>query len=191
MINNSKQAIVQFKLAAIRLQKLILSMQSQQAKITEDILERLAILSEYKLSSPLEKQAYLARISLADCKEIIAREQGEDSWQALLQRCNESSISEGVDDYLIYDNHVSNGCLNVWFPTYSEAKLYQQSKKRLFLFPYKNTFFVCTSSHLHEMGVDANDIDWKNIGYDWAYPQDGEAKSRLRLKFMHAWQARV
>ena len=141
----------------------------------------------------LEKiQARLPVLGLPDCLQVIAIEQGAASWQEFAKK-NQKSLDESLqqsDDALLYKPRSSAAGLNVWFPTYTEAKEYLNSRginrKGLFLFPYKKTFFICQPGHLDGLGINSNDPDWEKIGFDWVKSLDLEAKNRLREKMIEA-----
>lgn len=78
---------------------------------------------------------------------------------------------------------IRGGFLNQWFASYPEAKSYLQSEGG-FLLPFKKQFFICDANYITELGFDADDNDWKLIGYDWAQPDNKEAWQRLYKKWM-------
>lgn len=166
------------KLSVLRLSKLIKKASKQTKEESLELLERLGSLPKYQTLSFDERYDHLEEVTLSDCKELVALEYGVSNFEALV--CQE--------DWLVYDEKLSNAGLNIWFANYLEAKAYQQKQKKSFLFPYKNTFFVCLETHLQTLGMDANDPDWDKIQRDWARPLDVEAKSRLREKLAEVRQ---
>jgi len=68
--------------------------------------------------------------------------------------------------------------LNHWYKTYDEAKT-DLDRDGGFLFPYGSQFFVTTASAIRELGLDPDDPDWEEIGWDWVQPKNPGAKERL------------
>jgi hypothetical protein len=50
--------------------------------------------------------------------------------------------------------------------------------------PFTNQFFLCEASYITYLGLNAEDLDWKLIGYDWAYPRNKEAWQRPYKKWI-------
>lgn len=149
------------------------------------LCQRLQLLPEFKSLTIEEIHAGLAKVTLAKCMLLIALENNASDWNDLVKnhRIDPNQLS---DEELIYIIKINDGILNVWFATYHEAKEYQMTKDQTFLFPYKNTFFVCNAGYIEGLGVNPHDPDWDKIGRDWAKPQCNEAKKRLRSKLIQA-----
>ena len=75
------------------------------------------------------------------------------------------------------------GFLNKWFANYEETKAHQK-KAGGFLLPYKNQFFICDADYINWLGLDAEDPDWKAIGFDWVKPASQKAWQRLNAKWL-------
>ena len=71
--------------------------------------------------------------------------------------------------------------LNRWFVDYDEARGSLQSEGG-YLLPYRNQFLVTTAEGIRELGLDPNDPDWAQIGWDWVRPADQDAWERLKTK---------
>lgn len=71
--------------------------------------------------------------------------------------------------------------LNRWYANYGQARAGLE-KHGGFLLPYRHHFFVCQADVIQALGLDADDPDWKKIGYDLAQPADAEALERLHQK---------
>lgn len=184
---NKKSAIDQSKLAAIQLYKTIKNLQEKHQPLSEDILKQLKILPRFKEMTFAEIQAQLTMkpITLANCRLVIALKDGHTSWDKLLD-AYATTADTLSDEELLHAVDVTDGLLNVWFATYEEAKQYQNTKQNSFLFPYRNTYFVCMAHHIISLGVDPKDSDWERIGRDWVKSKDIEAKSRLLTQLKKA-----
>lgn len=71
--------------------------------------------------------------------------------------------------------------LNRWFADYEQARGSLDSEGG-FLLPYKKHFFVCKAEVIQALGLDPDDPDWQQIGFDCARPADAAAFQRLREK---------
>jgi hypothetical protein len=71
--------------------------------------------------------------------------------------------------------------LNRWYSTYQEAWEARELEGG-YLFPYRHHFFVTEAEAVRELGLDPDDPDWEQIGWDWVQPRDAEAWERLRDK---------
>lgn len=98
---------------------------------------------------------------------IIALEKGFNSWPDL--KCQVPFIRGGF--------------LTEWFTNYSDAKSHLQLKGG-YLLPYKNQIFICDANYINNLGLNADDHDWKLIGYNWVNPVNHEAWQRLYKKWM-------
>lgn len=114
-----------------------------------------------------------AKIQLKHALAVIAAEKGFASWSELKTQLP----------------FIRGGFLNQWFANYVDAKSYQQSTGG-FLLPYQKQFFICDANYMTQLGFDADDPDWKLIGYDWAQPNDQSAWQRLYKKWMKIQESR-
>ena len=71
--------------------------------------------------------------------------------------------------------------LNRRFTSYAEASSSLASEGG-YLLPYKSQFFVTLGEGVRELGLDPDDLDWEQIGWDWVRPKDDEAWQRLKEK---------
>ena len=69
--------------------------------------------------------------------------------------------------------------LNRWFTTHEEARASLDAEGG-YLLPYRNQFFVTLSEGIIELGLDPEDPDWAQIGWDWVRPKDAAAWQRLK-----------
>lgn len=79
---------------------------------------------------------------------------------------------------------IRGGFINQWFANYDQAKAYQKAEGG-FILPFKTQFFICGADYINNLGFDAEDHDWKLIGYDWAKPANKDAGQRLYKKWMN------
>lgn len=115
--------------------------------------------------------------------DLLAREAGHDDWTALNRQLREQQ--ESVDDFAdteLYKFNASEFNLNVWFPSYEDAREYLDTHRGFYLLQFKGQCFVAQAPHIIDIGLDPKDPDWERIGWDWVKPQDDEAKQRLRDK---------
>ena len=71
--------------------------------------------------------------------------------------------------------------LSRWFTSYDDARV-SREREGGYLLPYRHQFFVTTSEAIRELGLDPDDPDWAQIGWDWVRPEDEEAWKRLYSK---------
>ena len=71
--------------------------------------------------------------------------------------------------------------LNRWFVSYEEARA-SLNEQGGYLLPYKRQFFITEEEGIRTLGLDPQDPDWANIGWDWVEPKSDEAWKRLKRK---------
>lgn len=148
----------------IRASVLLKSLRSEDASVAQLAAKRFRCLNEFKHSS-------LENILLADIKHkhalaVIAIEKGFDSWADLQYQLP----------------FIRGGFLNQWFAEYAEARQYLEQYQG-YLLPYQKQFFVCTADYINVIGLDAQDPDWRSIGFDWVKPANKSAWQRLYRKW--------
>ncbi|KVD75097.1 hypothetical protein WI89_09790 [Burkholderia ubonensis] len=119
--------------------------------------------------------------------DLLAREAGHDDWPALNRQLR--AQQEADDDFAeteLYKFNASEFNLNVWFPTYEDAREYLDTHRGFYLLQFKGSCFLAQAPHIIDIGLDPNDPDWDRIGRDWVKPKDPEAKQRLRDKLRRA-----
>eukprot|EP00887_Chlorella_sp_A99_P003798 scaffold31.g3798.t1 len=115
--------------------------------------------------------------------DLLAREAGHDDWTALNRQLR--AQQKGADDFAeteLYKFNASEFNLNVWFPSYEEAREYLDTHHGFYLLQFKGHCFLAQAPHIIDIGLDPKDPDWERIGRDWVKPKDIEAKQRLRNK---------
>ncbi len=147
-----------FTLEECKIQASILlkSLDSTDIKIAEKSarrFQRLPEFSTYSIAEMFVLKKEKKQIKHKHALEVIARENKFNSWA----------------DLKVQINFIINGYLNAWFAHYAEAKSHLQSNGG-YLLPYKNQFFICNKDYINQLGFDADDPDWKSIGYDWVKP---------------------
>jgi hypothetical protein len=56
--------------------------------------------------------------------------------------------------------------LNQWFARYDEARAIHAQDAGGYLLPYKRQFFIVEAPFVEELGVDADDLAWTEVGRD-------------------------
>jgi hypothetical protein len=78
--------------------------------------------------------------------------------------------------------------LNRWFSNYEQARESLETEGG-FLLPYCQHFFVCEAEAVRALGLEPDDPDWEEVGWDCAKPADESAYRRLREKRERAARA--
>ena len=143
---------------------LLKSLNSEIKETVEHAIMRFHRLPEFEKYSLDELKIKIKR---KHALAVIAREKGFNSWVDL--KCQVPFIIGGF--------------LNKWFSNYAEAKSILQANGG-YLLPFKKQFFICDRNYITLLGFDADDPDWKLIGYDWVNPNNREASRRLYQKWM-------
>jgi hypothetical protein len=122
-----------------------------------------------------------------DCLGMIAAEFGFPNWPAA-----KAAISggEAVDfGTLLYPS--ASAHINLWFARYDEAAEVRAAQQgclerpgRHYLLGYKKQFLVVDRYFIESLGLDPDDEDWHEIGYDWIRPKDPVARTRLYGKLI-------
>ena len=86
-----------------------------------------------------------------------------------------------IDESVLWYSDKLHEYLNRWFARYEEARASLESEGG-YLLPYRHQFFVCEWGAIKALGLDADDPDWKSIGWDCVKPADVEAYQRLYEK---------
>jgi len=124
-------------------------------------------------------------IRRADCLKLVAAELGFHSWT----EAKHALDAEGqIEDFgtLLYPRSGA-GFLNLWCKTYAEAAVVQQgAPEQRYLLAYRRHYLVVDRYYLEALGLDADDPDWRAMGFDWVRPRDVAARSRLYAKLVRA-----
>jgi hypothetical protein len=112
------------------------------------------------------------------CLKVVARELGFDGWGHV------TSVIEGKnrDDFgTLLSPARCSVHQNIWCASYKEAKALHNEKGG-YLLAYKNQYLIVDAHFIETLGLEPDDKDWSNIGYNWARPGDIEARKRLYAK---------
>jgi hypothetical protein len=69
--------------------------------------------------------------------------------------------------------------MNLWYKTHDEAETVRRTRGG-YLLAYRKQFLVVERSYIEGLGLDPNDPDWKDLGFDWA-ARNGKDAARARL----------
>jgi hypothetical protein len=153
----------------------------------EQIVQRFRKIGELQTENPLASLRRLGALSLGKYLDLLAHEEGHGTWSTLNKLLQEWDQSlDKSEQTELYKSNASEFNLNVWCPSYEDAKAYLDSHHGFFLLQYKNQYFLAQAPHIVDLGMDPKDPDWEKIGRDWVRPLDPEAKQRLQQKLRQA-----
>jgi hypothetical protein len=115
-----------------------------------------------------------------DCLQMIAAEFGFPNWPAAKAAISGDGV---VSDFgtLLYP--VRGGHINLWYSRYEDAAPVREARNG-YLLAYKRQFLVVDRFFIESLGLDPDDEDWHEIGYDWARPWNVQARTRLYGKLI-------
>ncbi len=171
MHNSSNKTIEELKIKASLLLKALRSEDPNKIKDALARVNKISTLSSKPLSDFQHK----------DALEVIAYEEGFESWRKLRQ-----AMAPAYDPAMLY---IDRGFLHLWFANYHEAKKYQQEHGG-YLFPYKSQFFVTSADYILVLGLDPNDPDWLLIDFDWVKPKEQKSWQNLVNRLVKACEKR-
>jgi hypothetical protein len=167
-------------------------MQRQVQALEPAALERLRALPEYRRAEADVLRGAAPNIQRKHCLAAVARELGFANWEHA-RRVLEGDASEQDFGKLLYDKVFGAG-LNVWSAHYDEARELRQKmgtpQAPSFLLAYQRQFFIVDRYFIEALGLEPEDADFEAIGWDWAHPNDTEARRRLYAKLLAARRAR-
>ncbi|WP_051680627.1 hypothetical protein [Vibrio rhizosphaerae] len=182
------------RVQANRLRKMV-KLGLEKESVEEDIK---AILERFKTSGILKSRSddesiqlkRLNTFSINKYLELLAKEAGYIDWSTMAQVIKVEDHIDDTEATELYRSGVSEPNLNVWCPTYDDAKAYLDTHKGFYLLQFKGQCFLAQAPHIEGLGLNPQDPDWEKIGRDWVKPKDPEAKSRLREKLQQARKQR-
>lgn len=177
--------IDKYRLQASRLQKTVRQvLDDDSAGVSaHPIVQRLRTRGELNTDNEAVLRKRLRALPLGKYLDLLAQESGHDGWAKLsAQLREEQEANDDFADTELYKFNASEFNLNVWVPTYEEAREYLDTHRGFYLLQYKGHCFLAQAPHIVDIGLDPNDPDWEKIGRDWVKPKDPEAKQRLRDK---------
>lgn len=147
-------------------------------------LTRLRALRALRRADPPGLEAAAARIQRKHCLAVVALEQGFDGWEHATRVLNGDvrALDHGT---LLYGAR-GHGHMTIWFACYDEAREVASQTAESYLLAYKRQFFVTDRHFIASLGLDADDDDWRAIGWDWPRPASREARTRLYGKLLGA-----
>jgi hypothetical protein len=128
--------------------------------------------------------ADLSLVRRKHCLTAVAKEVGFESWRQARHVLGGATDEGGFGRML----STPGGFLNQWFASYEEARAVQREllarKEASYLLAYQRQFFLTERGYIDALGLDPDDSDWQEIGWDWAEPLHPPARSRLYGKLL-------
>ncbi|HEX7799002.1 MAG TPA: hypothetical protein VF402_01550 [Asticcacaulis sp.] len=121
-----------------------------------------------RLALRIPPQTFQLKHALA----VVADEAGYPNWAALKQAC------EGPDFSEVFAAPGLKDSLNAWFTAYEDAAAHRAETDGVLL-PYRHQMFVTSRAVLPRLGFEADDPDWRDIGYDFVRPASDAAHARI------------
>lgn len=134
-------------------------------------IERLRILPEPRRSPDVQRR---------DCLAVVVAELGFSNWPAAKIALSGEGHAEEFGT-LLYPNRA--GCLNLWYAAYDDAVPVRAARQG-YLLAYKRQYLVVDRYFIESLGLDPDDPDWREIGFDWVRPLNIAARTRLYAKLI-------
>ncbi|QBD74760.1 hypothetical protein EPA93_01630 [Ktedonosporobacter rubrisoli] len=145
-------------------------------------LQRLCALPMFRHASIEELQETVSAIRRRDCLTIIATELGFATWPEARHVLTSTGPVDNFGDLLCLPPRASH--LNRWYKGYVEA-VEERNRSQGFLLAYRRQYLVVDYYYIEEsLGLDPNDADWQELGYDWVHPCNGSARLRLYARLV-------
>jgi hypothetical protein len=137
---------------------------------------RLRTLPPFRACSDQELESVGPSVRRRDCLSVLARELGFLGWQHAKQII--TNASEGADfGTCLYPTRCC-GYVNLWYARYFDADIARRVAGG-YLLAYRRQFFVVERPFIEDLGMDPDDRDWRRLGFDWVYPRNTTARTRL------------
>ncbi|MEM7734285.1 MAG: hypothetical protein AAF267_00705 [Deinococcota bacterium] len=149
---------------------------------------RLGKLPQFANLIPQALATQETRVQHKHALNVIALEQGYADWAALKHVLEQDCINSLQATWLYPPQ--CHGFLNEWHAHYEVAKA-AHVRVGGYLLTYKRHYFVCTQDYIQTLGLDPDDADWAQLGWDWANPADEATKRRLERKLLKVLLAKV
>lgn len=120
-------------------------------------------------------------VQLKHALALVARELGFRGWPHAREVLG-GDTEERDFGTLLYPPRC-RGHLTSWHVDHAEARA-SRAAAAGYLLPFRTQFFVVERGFLEDLGLDPDDADWSAMGYDWAEPQDRDARRRLYGKLL-------
>ncbi|WP_052741845.1 hypothetical protein [Kiloniella litopenaei] len=141
---------------------------------------------DFKNLSDLE---IIETVKRKHCLSQIAKALGFKGWSHLSQIIQMDSVPAPTNERTELDYGkllCPPRCMpytNFWTVFYPEAKEHRDQTNG-YLLTYGTQFLVTEQDYIETLGLDPKDADWDLIGYDWANPENTEARDRLYQKLI-------
>lgn len=137
-------------------------------------------IQELKIRAEIRQKRMGEGVLRKDCLVIVAKELGFSSWPAA--KAAISGKSEATEfGTLLYPAHAAH--INLWYSRYDEAAPVREARGG-YLLAYKKQFLVVDRYFIESLGLDPDDEDWRDLGYDWVRPKSVAARTRLYGKLI-------
>jgi hypothetical protein len=177
--------IDKYRLQALRLQKTVVHAldDGTEALMQHPIVQRLHKQLGFSAHNEEILRKRLQVLPVDKYLDLLAREAGHEDWPTLNQQLRaQLGALDDIAETELYKFNASEFNLNVWFPSYEEAREYLDTHHGFYLLQFKGNCFLAQAPHIIDIGLEPKDPDWERIGWDWVKPKDPDAKRRLRDK---------
>lgn len=122
------------------------------------------------------------RRRLRECLGEVARQCGFPNWPAAKRAL---SGNGAVEDFgtLLWEKRCG-GHFNRWYSNY-ETATEDRAMTNGYLLAYGRQYFVVDRYYIETLGLDPEDRDWQELGFDWVRPKDSAARSRIYAKLVN------
>ncbi len=145
----------------------------------ESALARIRKLHE---SPDLDNVALRQQVKRRHCLGVIAQDLGFQGWSHAAQ------VLRGDDNRDFGKLLYPRGCYahsNIWSASYNEARQIRDETEG-YLLAYRHHYLIVDPDYIRTMGLDPDDPDWQEIGFDWVKPCSLDARGRLYAKLIEA-----
>lgn len=130
----------------------------------------------------MDDAALSQQVKRRHCLGVIALDLGFHGWSHAAQ------VLRGDDSRDFGKLLYPRGCYahsNIWSADYKEACQIREETEG-YLLAYRHHYLIVESDYIRTMGLDPDDPDWREIGFDWVKPGSLDARSRLYGKLIDA-----
>jgi len=145
-------------------------------------LARLKKLPQFRKAPPEDLRAAQFNIQHQDCLNVIAAEWGFPSWPEAKRVLSGEAIAPANFGNLLCPPHCATH-LNHWTVDYGQAAALR-AERGAYLLAYRTQYFLVERFFIKDLGLDPDDPDWQEMGFDWAKPSNLEARTRLYSKLV-------
>jgi len=141
-------------------------------------LARLKKLPQFRKAPPEDLRAAKHQ----DCLNVIAAEWGFPSWPEAKRVLSGDAIAPANFGNLLYPERCGS-YLNHWTRDYAQASA-MRAERGGYLLAYRADYFLAERGFIQALGLDPDDPDWQEMGFDWAKPANLDARTRLYSKLV-------